>query len=37
MERINIETLSENIKNRAENDMKENSICGVSICDNKSR
>ena len=31
MERLNIETLSENIKNRAENNIKENNICGASI------
>ena len=31
MKKLNIEVLSENIKNRAEKDIKENNICGASI------
>ena len=31
MKKLNIEVLSENIKNRAESDIKENNICGASI------
>lgn len=31
MKKLNIELLSENIKNRAEKDIKENNICGASI------
>ena len=31
MKKLNVEVLSENIKNRAEKDIKENNICGASV------
>lgn len=31
MKKLNIGELSENVKNRAETDIKENNICGASV------
>ncbi len=33
MKKLNIEVLSENVKNRAESDIRENNICGASIAE----